>query len=60
VGVFNRMFSYDFLEEHYSNVSAADDIAHRAATAIAEEIRTRLAAYFAQNAKTRAAAATPQ
>lgn len=53
-GSFTQMFSYDFLEEHYANVAAADDIHHRAAQAIADEIRNRLAAYFAKAAEVKA------
>jgi hypothetical protein len=61
VGVFSRIFGYNFLEEHYANVTAYDDIQHRAAITIAEQIRNGLAAYFAKNAETKAAAAaTPQ
>jgi LPS-assembly lipoprotein len=54
-GTFHQVFSYDFLQEHYANVTAAADIQQRAATAISAEIRNRLAIYFAQAAKVRAA-----
>jgi LPS-assembly lipoprotein len=50
-GSFSQMFSYDFLQEHFANVAAADDIRHRAAQATADEIRNRLAAYFAKAAE---------
>jgi LPS-assembly lipoprotein len=53
-GALNRMFSYDFLEEHFANVAAAEDIHKRAASTIADDIRVRLAAYFAKNAETKA------
>ncbi|PKU21781.1 LPS assembly lipoprotein LptE [Telmatospirillum siberiense] len=53
-GSFSQMFSYDFLEEHYANISAADDIHRRAAQSIADEIRNRLAAYFAKAAEVKA------
>ncbi|MDR3326035.1 MAG: LPS assembly lipoprotein LptE [Rhodospirillaceae bacterium] len=50
---FNQMFSYDYelLEKHYSNISAVDDIHHRAAKTIADEIRNRLAVYFIRSNK---------
>jgi LPS-assembly lipoprotein len=57
VGSFVQMFSYVFLEEHYANISAADDIHHRAAQSIADEIRNRLAAYFAKSAEVKAQSA---
>lgn len=56
-GSFSQSFSYDFLEEHYANVSAADDIHRRAAQSVADEIRNRLAAYFAKNAEMKAKSA---
>jgi LPS-assembly lipoprotein len=59
-GGFTNMFSYDFLEEHYANVSAAEDVRHRAATLIAETIRNQLAGYFVHNAKVKAAQAVPK
>jgi LPS-assembly lipoprotein len=58
-GSFTQMFSYDFLEEHYANISAADDIHHRAAQSIADEIRNRLAAYFDKAAEVKAQTASP-
>ena len=54
-GSFSQLFSYDFLEQHYANVSAADDIHRRAAQSIADEIRNRIAAYFAKAAEMKAA-----
>jgi LPS-assembly lipoprotein len=57
-GSFTRAFSYDYVPEQYSNVSARGDVAKRAADEIADEIRDRIAAYFARAAKARAAAAT--
>jgi LPS-assembly lipoprotein len=59
VGSFSQMFSYDFLEEHYANISAADDIHRRAAQSIADEIRNRLAAYFGKAAEMKAQSGKP-
>ncbi len=56
-GSFSQIFSYDFLEEHYANVSAAEDIRKRAAQSVADEIRNRMAAYFAKAAEVKAQAA---
>jgi LPS-assembly lipoprotein len=53
-GSFSKWFSYDFLEQHYANVSAADDIHRQAAQAVADEIRNRVAAYFAKAAEVKA------
>lgn len=53
-GSFSQYFSYDFLEQHYANISAADDIHRRAAQSVADEIRNRLAAYFAKAAEMKA------
>jgi len=52
-GTFPKTFSYDFLQEHYANVSALTDIQQRAAEAICEEVRNRLAIYFTTAAKRR-------
>lgn len=57
-GSFSQVYSYDFLPEHYANISAADDIQHRAAQSIAEEIRNRLAAYFDKAVEVKAASGT--
>lgn len=59
-GSFSQTYSYDFLEQHYANVSAADDIKKRAAQSIADEIRNRLAAYFAKAAEMKRAQAAPK
>lgn len=56
-GSFVRDFSYDYLNEQYSNLSARDDIGGHAADEIATEIRNRMAAYFIRAMKARAAAA---
>lgn len=56
VGAFSQMFSFDFLEQHYANISAADDIHKRAAQSVADEIRNRLAAYFGKAAELKAEA----
>ncbi|HXP98266.1 MAG TPA: LPS assembly lipoprotein LptE [Telmatospirillum sp.] len=53
-GSFSQMFSYDFLDQHYANVSADDDIHRRAAQSVADEIRNRVAAYFAKAAEVKA------
>jgi LPS-assembly lipoprotein len=53
-GSFSQMFSYDYLEQHYANISAEDDIHRRAAQSIADEIRNRVAAYFAKAAEVKA------
>ena len=57
-GSFTRTFSYDYVPEQYSNVSARADVAKRAAEEIADEIRDRISTYFARAAKARAAAAS--
>jgi len=57
-GTFPKTFSYNFLQEHYSNVSAQTDVQQRAAAAICDEVRNRLAIYFATAAKQRSAAAS--
>ena len=55
-GEFIRLFSYDYVPEQYSNVSARADVGRRAAEEIANEIRNRIAAYFAAGEKARRAA----
>lgn len=50
-GAISKVFSYDFLEEHYADISAEDDIRHRAAEELAEELRNRLTAYFVKAAR---------
>lgn len=52
-GTFPKTFSYDFLQEHYANVSAQSDINIRAADAICQEVRNRLAIYFTTAARQR-------
>jgi LPS-assembly lipoprotein len=56
-GTFDRVFSYDYVPQQYSNISARADVARHAAEEIADEIRNRIATYFAAGAKARAAAA---
>jgi LPS-assembly lipoprotein len=56
-GAFARQFSYDFLQQHYANISARADIGRRAAQDIAQEIRNRMADYFIRAARARAKAA---
>lgn len=53
-GQFPKTFSYDFLQEHYNNISAQGDINVRAAEAICDEVRNRLAIYFTTAAQQRA------
>jgi LPS-assembly lipoprotein len=59
-GTFPEIFSYNFLQEHYANVSAQSDIMTRVSDQIALEVRNRLAIYFttAAEQKAKAAAAT--
>ncbi len=59
-GTFPEIFSYNFLQEHYANVSAQSDIMTRVSDQIALEVRNRLAIYFTNAAeqKAKAAAAT--
>jgi LPS-assembly lipoprotein len=56
-GTFIQNYSYDFLQQQYANVTAAEDITRRATQAIADEIRNRLAAYFAKAAEVKAQSA---
>lgn len=57
-GTIDKVYSYDFLQEHYANISTQEDVQRRAATAVAEEVRNRVAAYFTKAAEVRAQAAT--
>lgn len=61
-GTFPEIFSYNFLQEHYANVSAQSDIMSRVSDQIALEVRNRLAIYFttAAEQKAKAAAAAAQ
>lgn len=59
-GNFNRNFSFDYLNQQYSNVVARSDVQRRAAEEIAIEIRNRMATYFIRADKARAAAAQQQ
>ena len=56
-GTFPQIFSYNFLQEHYANVSAQEDIRQRVSDQIATEVRNRLAIYFTTAADARAKAA---
>ena len=59
-GAVSRTFSFDFLNQRYSNVSARGFIERRAAEEIATQIRDTLATYFIRAAAARkAAGATP-
>jgi len=56
-GTFPEIFSYNFLQEHYANVSAQADIQSRVSDQIAIEIHNRLAIYFTTAAEQKAKAA---
>ena len=56
-GTFPEIFSYNFLQEHYANVSAQEDIRARVSDQIALEVRNRLAIYFTTAAEAKAKAA---
>ena len=56
-GTFPEIFSYNFLQEHYANVSAQEDIRSRVSDQIALEVRNRLAIYFTNAAEQKAKAA---
>jgi LPS-assembly lipoprotein len=56
-GTFPEIFSYNFLQEHYANVSAQADIMSRVSDQIALEVRNRLAIYFTTAAEQKAKAA---
>lgn len=56
-GTFPEIFSYNFLQEHYANVSAQEDIRNRVSDQIALEIHNRLAIYFTTAAQAKAKAA---
>lgn len=56
-GTFPQIFSYNFLQEHYANVSAQEDIRERVSDQVALEVRNRLAIYFNTAAEARAKAA---
>lgn len=56
-GTFPEIFSYNFLQEHYSNVGAQADIRSRVSEQIALEVHNRLAIYFTDAAQHKAAAA---
>ncbi len=59
-GSFTRNFSFDYLNQQYSNISARNDVRARAADEIATEIRNRMATYFIRAARAHAAAGTQQ
>ena len=56
-GTFPEIFSYNFLQEHYANVSSQEDIRSRVSDQIATEIHNRLAIYFTTAAEQKAKAA---
>lgn len=56
-GTFPEIFSYNFLQEHYSNVGAQADIMQRVSDEAAITIHNRLATYFTDAAEHKAAAA---
>jgi LPS-assembly lipoprotein len=45
-GTFTQVYSFNFLQQHYSNVAALDDVRRHAGEDVAEEIHNRLANYF--------------
>jgi len=58
-GHISRIFSYDYIPQQYSNITARADVARRAAEEIANEIRNRMAVYFVGATKARASAQPP-
>lgn len=58
-GSVTRTLSYDFLVEHYADISAAQDVRSRGAQVVAEEIRNQLAAYFIRKQQTGDGGGTP-
>ncbi len=50
-GLATSNVSYDFLAEHYADITAESDIQNRSATLLAQEIRNDLAAYFIRAGK---------
>jgi LPS-assembly lipoprotein len=56
-GSISRSFSFDFLNQQYSNVSALNSIERRAAEEIATQISDVLATYFVRAERARKAAA---
>jgi LPS-assembly lipoprotein len=59
-GTFTRDFSFDYVNQQYSNISARNDVKRRAADEIATEIRNRMATYFIRADQARAAAGVQQ
>ena len=57
IGNVSKQVSYDFLTQHYADVSADQDMRRRASDMLADEIRNRIAAYFVRNAEMKAEAA---
>jgi LPS-assembly lipoprotein len=55
-GNVSRIYSYDYVPQQYSNITARSDVARRAAEEIAGEIGNRIATYFIAAAKARAKA----
>ncbi|HEY1722616.1 MAG TPA: LPS assembly lipoprotein LptE [Magnetospirillaceae bacterium] len=55
-GTFSRDFSFDYLNQQYSNVVARSDVQRRAAEEIAIEMRNRMATYFVRAQEAHAAA----
>ncbi|HLN25914.1 MAG TPA: LPS assembly lipoprotein LptE [Patescibacteria group bacterium] len=54
IGNVTKQVSYDFLTQHYADVSADEDMRRRASEMLAEEVRNRIAAYFIRNAEMKA------
>jgi LPS-assembly lipoprotein len=57
IGNVMKQVSYDFLTQHYANVSADEDVRRRASELLADEVRNRIAAYFILNHEKKAEAA---
>jgi len=53
LGVSTKQVSYDYLVQHYSDISAQNAVNSRAADQVAEDIRNALAAYFIRAAEAR-------
>lgn len=59
-GRVTKEVSYDFLQQHYSDISAQSDVERHAADLMADEIRQVLSAYFIRAAEVRRGELQPQ
>jgi len=50
-GQSTKQASYDYLKQHYADISAQESVNKRAADQVAEDIRNQLAAYFIRAAE---------